>query len=745
MKNRKRGLADKLIKNLILSSAGFAVILCLALSPKPEAIAAEQAPDETKKRATPKREFDRSELKGPVTISADNITQNKKAGTATATGNVAIEYTGATLYGKRCYLDNNTGIGIMEEDVKLVNPGGTVYGSRFEFDIDTGLGELDDAVGYTKGGYNFTADKATRIEEFRYILKNSSITTCDPKDPDWLFKSSSTDFRTENYATFDHAKFFFKKLPIFYFPKWGMPTVTKRKTGFLFPEFGYSNINGTYFNPSYFIALSDQHDITFRPGFLNLRGIKHGLEYNYAFAKRRYGKLDVNYINDKLTNSKLWSIDWAHRDRLKYGIENRVKLEKESDVSYSKEFSLNKSVRSKRFTDSYVEFSKTYSTSQVSMLARSYEDITSSKAERKEIYQKMPEVAGSILPHEIFGMPLVGDITGKATTFSSETLNGSSPLEKLDIQRLHLRPRLSLPLVPSSGLNIKPFLEGRLNSYNRTKSDNESLSTEYYRAGLTMDAPKIFRIFKGEETSYKHTLSPRITYNYLPGYEVDGEDRLKAPKLDNLDSGSPTSLLSLSLINRVLMKSETNSLSREIVTLYITQGYNFNEANRKTGSSIKRPFSNMIIDLDSRPTSWLVLNNLLSYNHYGKRTDSMLTELGAIHSSGVYLSFDRNYRREPKSVTFSGVLGYTVGNGISAEASAIYYEDKKEMPAHQFKLEYRSCCYIASFAATGMQKTRGLEDGSREKYWDINYALILTFNGLGSTGKDIGSLVGRKI
>lgn len=690
------------------------------------------------------RELDTRQLEGPLNITADFIQYRRQKGTATARGNVVIEYVDSLLTGNECFIDNNTGIGIMEGDVKLLLKDIKVGTRRMEFNINTGLGVMEETYGVTREGYSFTAEEAIRVEKERYYLKRATITTCDPEDPDWLFKSSSTDFRTESVAVLKNARFFFKGFPIFYAPIWAVPTVTKRKTGFLFPEFGLSNRDGLYFNNSYFIALSDQSDITLYLDILELRGPREGFDYRYAFAKNTYGEVNFDYINDRLSDYELWRFGLEHRHRFRNGIDNMAKIEMESDPSYTKDFSRDVGLNTKWFTDSYLEFSYTMQDKQVSLFGRSYEGLKTTGSETEQSYHRLPELSASLLPHEIFKTPLVGGLYGSASSFALET-DETTPRDRLEIERLYLRPTTSLPFTPVSGLNVMPWAEGRTNWYSRSIGEKETFSTEYYMTGVDIEAPRIFRIFKGGETLYKHTVTPKIEYTYLPGYEIDGEDRQKAPLLDNLDQSSPKNLVTLLILNRVLNKSETGSLGKQIVTLDITQSYDINEANRKTGDTEKRPFSNLGIDFDSTPADWLLLNHFISYNHYEKEADSMETEIGLKFEDGAYISYERTYERLPKSIFHSGVLGYRVARGLSGEVSAIFNEEDDEFPATQFIIDYRSCCYGVSFSATGMHKIRTYEGDRTERIWEINYMLLFSFKGFGETGKRVAPVFNRKI
>ncbi len=685
-------------------------------------------------------EPDTNKLKGPLTITADTIIRDNKAKTAKASGNVVIEYEDSILRGQDCVIDQTTNEGIMTGEPVLELKQMKVRATRMDFNMGNGLGSMENAVGLTTEGITFTADKAIRLDPRTFRLTNGTFTSCDPADPDWIFKSTKTNFRTEDVAVFRNAKFYLKGVPILYSPWWSVPTITKRKSGFLQPGIGYSSRDGVSIQNAYFYARSGHDDMTFYLDAMHLRGTREGFEYRYTPSRKTRGQLNFDYMDDRLADDKLWRLNWRNRHRFKNGIGNIAKIEKESAISFSKEITKDVTFNTQRFSDSYIEVNYSRSYMHASLLGREFEDLKTSSGEIRNRYKRLPEISGSVMPHEIFGTPIVAGVQTSATSFGTET---GALSEKLDVNRIILRPSIAIPLTPFRGLNVLPTLEGRGAWYSGSERDSGSFSTAYYKADLAMEAPKIFRVFKYKGTRFKHSMTPRIDYDFIPGLDVDGNNRLKAPLLDNLDASSPKNLLTLALLNRVVMKSTNAQIGREIVRLNITQSYDINEARRKGGSN--RPLSNLNIDLDSRPANWLLLNQFVSWNHYERIPDVMQTEVGLKFSNGLYFSYDRTGRRLPKTITHSGVAGYEVAKGLSVELSTIYNETIQDFPSSMVSVNYNSCCYSISFAASRLSRVKNIPGGGTERVQDTTFQLFINFKGFGDFGDKAKPPVRRKL
>jgi LPS-assembly protein len=81
-----------------------------------------------------------------------------------------------------------------------------------------------------------------------------------------------------------------KNFPILYIPIGYLPIDTERKSGFLFPTFGWSKIDGVLFDQKYFWAINRWSDTTFNTNRV-LGGWQHGVDYRYIRSKEGFIKI----------------------------------------------------------------------------------------------------------------------------------------------------------------------------------------------------------------------------------------------------------------------------------------------------------------------------------------------------------------------------------------------------------------------------------------------------------------------
>ena len=79
----------------------------------------------------------------------------------------------------------------------------------------------------------------------------------------------------------------FKKVPILYFPILSFPIDDRRKTGFLFPGYGYDQKSGLTLELPYYINIAPRYDATVTPRILKNRGIQLYGEFRYLTENSR--------------------------------------------------------------------------------------------------------------------------------------------------------------------------------------------------------------------------------------------------------------------------------------------------------------------------------------------------------------------------------------------------------------------------------------------------------------------------
>jgi len=644
-------------------------------------------------------------------------------------------------------LDTNTHEGLMDGNVSFQMPNANLKAKMMEFNLDNGLGTLTDAKGIFGESLSLSADKIQRTGEKSFTISNGAITSCPENYQEWVFKAKRLEVQMEGLAVFKDVTLKFYDFPVFYSPYWFAPAVTQRSSGLLLPGAGYSSTSGAFINNSYYWAISEQDDATLYLDALTQRGTREGIEYRYAFQERTRGQLKADYINDARLGEPLWNVKYTHAQQLSDHMDSMASLDMESRISYSKEFGSDNFLRTRLYTDSFANISSGQDTWFMSLTGRDQRGIEETPT---EIFSKKPELKAAMLPHMFLNTPFVVNGDFAATSFFSSRLTGDQNLDRLEIH-----PTISLPFTMTKFLNINPWATGNALWYSNSLRGAGQILTGFYNLGIGVEGPRLFRIFETGADAFKHTITPKLDYLYVPGYELNGVDRVNAIKLDALDYSTPANLLTFALLNRVFSKSEGG----EILWLSLGQGYDLNEAAR-TDTTTKYPFADLQLDMKSKPASWLLFNMNMAYNHYISQPDTMTQEIGiAPPDSSFYLSYDRNYTRTQQTVSSDGVItysanptifstglvGYRLSERFTTELSAIYDEHQHQYTGTLFVLKFQSCCWGVSLTAGTRPRTISLPDGTLQQESETKFYISFNLKGLGDIGEKPTPLIPRKL
>lgn len=182
-------------------------------------------------------------------------------------------------------------------------------------------------------GDSFFADKNTEIwlnskescdDENFYYSKNSIVSSCDVENPDWRVEFSSGKFnKTSKFLHLYNPVFYIGKIPVFYLPYFAFPTDKTRRSGLLFPGFGYGKDEGFFYQQPIYIAPNNILDWTFIPQIRTIRG--KGIFSEFRIMDSEYSKLNLNF--------------GIFEENQKYAKENSLKnsVHKGFDIKYERD------------------------------------------------------------------------------------------------------------------------------------------------------------------------------------------------------------------------------------------------------------------------------------------------------------------------------------------------------------------------------------------------------------------------
>lgn len=204
-------------------------------------------------------------------------------------------------------------------DVHLTQPGFLAVGNNAHVNLENRTGSLQQAIYryqiagqprlsvYDKDGQlrqievkgsNYRGD-AQRIDQTapkHIVFHHTTFTTCNPYSKAWQIKSTTLKLdRDTGMGTAYNAFLYLHGIPVFYTPWLRFPINNKRKSGFLMPQYKFSQDSGITIATPYYLNLAPNYDMTVTPNFITKRGVKLDDLFRYL-TPTSYGQIFVGYI-----------------------------------------------------------------------------------------------------------------------------------------------------------------------------------------------------------------------------------------------------------------------------------------------------------------------------------------------------------------------------------------------------------------------------------------------------------------
>jgi len=274
-------------------------------------------------------------------LEADTVTYDSDSSVVTASGGVQIDYGSYKLVARQVVYDQKTRRLVASGDVELQQPDGNkIYADTIDITDDFRDGFVKALRIEAPDNTRFAATEAVRRDGSVTTFQQGVYTACEAcrahpeRAPLWQVKARKIVWdQTEKEIRYYGARFEFFGAPIAYLPYFQSPDPTvKRKSGFLTPAFRSSEELGYGLRVPYFIALSDDKDVTVAGTYYTKQGFLAEAEYRQAvsngfFTLQTAGIIqqDSDAFADKNTAS-YDTPDFANTDRGMIGTTGRFAL-----------------------------------------------------------------------------------------------------------------------------------------------------------------------------------------------------------------------------------------------------------------------------------------------------------------------------------------------------------------------------------------------------------------------------------
>ena len=464
--------------------------------------------------------------------------------------------------------------------------------------------------------------RASWVERFankNYLLRNATYTTCAPQDKAWQIdaKKITLDSATERGVA-RNATLRVGGWPLLYTPYLSFPTSKKRKSGFLIPAYGYSNIGGVDLALPYYWNIAPNYDATIVPHVYSRRGLMMGGDFRFLTGNS-VGSIGGNVLpQDKAFNTFLndnrnqypslnglstnrWSASLHDTTAFSSNLRMNINYQQVSDDYYLQDFSSNLAIMTENQLLRQGDLTYTTDHWLLGGMVQSYQTLHPiNQSVIVDAYQRLPQLLARGTYNDL---PLGANFNmlSQFDNFSWPGPGINQPLgpnnyywstqsfNQPEGPRFHLNPVMSLPYVKPWGY-ITPSLQVVENYYDVRYADisnnntfNRTIPRYSVDSGLTFERSSVWR-GKG----MMQTLEPRLFYLNVPyrdqtpipvydsGYMIFNLDQLfRDNRFSGFDRIGDTNQISYSLKSRFL----SDETGQEKVSLAVGQIHYF--ATRK--------------------------------------------------------------------------------------------------------------------------------------------------------------------
>jgi len=471
-----------------------------------------------------------------IRIDADNVSFYR-AERSTLSGNVRVQQTDRVVNAQTAYIYRDaqsnqvTNIELLG-NVRYLEPGRLMIARKVTINAQDKSGKAEDVL------YRFNMQRhaailpswgqARFIERFAnkdYLLSKATYTTCAPQDNAWHIEAEKITLdNAHSVGVARDAKLLIGKVPVLYAPYLSFPTSKERKSGFLIPTKGYSNVGGFDFSLPYYWNMAPNYDAVLTPHLYTRRGVMMGGQFRYL-TQRSAGSLGARFLpNDhaykkfihtyeseypQLHNASTdrWAFDVNDVTQLAPNLNFQVNYQQMSDDYFLQDFSTNLAILTERQLLREGRLSYTTDHWLMQGMVQSYQTLQPvNLTPVGDVYQRLPQ----LLAHGNYDDLWFNgnfNVLGQLDNFRWP----NSLLPKAEGPRYYLNPVLSFPQLRPGGF-FTPSVELVQNYYDMNSNVFVVDANAEPTALLMAHRNNLYRGYGTSRTYFSNT---------IPRYSVD--------------------------------------------------------------------------------------------------------------------------------------------------------------------------------------------------------------------------------
>jgi len=509
---------------------------------------------------------------GQASVRLEAEQQRKEGDVYFADGKVEIQYRNLRLRADHVEYNTKTYMAAARGNVRFDADTQHLTADSAEFNVQSGAGLFEHVRGEVTMEHQpnstilvspnplvFEAQEVRRLDERTYWIEHAWLTVCEPDRPSWRFLTSHATLHVNRTVALLNANFRLFSLPLFYFPYASLPAGRRlRQSGFLIPEFADTSVKGIVIGEGYYWAPRDWTDLTVGGAYLSLRGWQQNGEFrakpweNVSISGKYFGVIDRgipapllnaqgNPVLDAsgnpettLENQGGHTMQYNLLAQLHDGWRAVADLNQLSSLTFQLVFAptfgeaVNSEVRNAGFmTNNFRGFS-------IDFGATSYKNFVNAQPQVVEDVRSAPEarfLSVDQAPWKNLPIYFGGDAFAGAVHRNDENLvtNSTTGVESVVpgiitsafVERSEVAPRVVLPLRWGPWLGVTASYTVRTTSYGAQLVGGVLADTPLRRTtgelNIDLRPPTLERVWETKSGKWKHTIEPRIEYNYVEG------------------------------------------------------------------------------------------------------------------------------------------------------------------------------------------------------------------------------------
>ena len=647
-----------------------------------------------------------------IHISADHMSQNRSDNVYTADGNVVVLWQGQKLtadnvrYVATTHVINANGSVVLSKGLTVLK------GSSLVLNMDTGQAEMDSTLlTLSETGMTVRSEKLARIDENHFSATSTEMTSCDLPDPSWKFSASNLKVNLLGYATGHNVIFYVNNIPVFYIPWIAFPVVMEKRSGILFPRFGYSNKRGAQLDIPIYVVISPSQDLQLDLDIMSKRGIGTELDYRYIRNRGSQGYINAYSVYDQLDNRWRWELAQEHKELFSRDTNLRMSVNVISDRAFLNDFGAKTDSNNHKASntnsdfgeklreynlqssDSTINTLKTWQNYAATSYLRYSEDLYA--ANNRATLQTLPSLGVAAVRQAVSSMPLYFDLDGSVDNLYRESAPSG--------QRLYFFPRITLLPFRNSYVQTTLYAGAHIRGYATDKRDNSSdiparsddLLPEA-GARLSTSLTRIYDVNAPLLKKIRHEIIPEFSYSFVPEH-----NQQRLPFYDYTDRMIHQNMISLSVTNLIGGKFVSGDTTeyRDISRIRLEARYSIAGEQRDLLTLVENhsPWSDLILDSETWLTKQVRVTFDARYNLYENLLSTAVAGVDVDDRMGN--SIGAGYQMARNEVEyFEGRFSTKLIKPFTLSYTSRYSFDRSAFLEAVYAAEYRHKCWSVNLA-----------------------------------------------